>query len=58
MNLQERKDLLVQLGNFMASDDEVWQTAKRKAVAANGWFIPEFVAHKIFFDLVKFEIVS
>lgn len=43
MNLQERKDLLVQLGNFMASHDEAWQTPKRKSSAANAWFIPEFV---------------
>ena len=43
MNLQERKDLLVQLGYFIASEDEGWQTAKRKAAAANGWFIPEFI---------------
>jgi len=52
MNLQERKDLLVQLGNFMASDDEAWQTAKRKAAAANGWFIPEFI------DLSIYNIVE
>src|SRR5215203_2585702 len=43
MNLQERKNLLVQLGNFMASEEEAWQTAKRQAAATNGWFIPEFI---------------
>lgn len=43
MNLQERKELLVRLGNFMGSDDEAWQEAKRKATAHNPWFIPEFI---------------
>jgi len=43
MNLQERKDLLIRLGNVMASDDEGWQNAKRKATAENPWFIPEFI---------------
>ena len=43
MNLQERKDLLVQLGELMASDNEAWQAAKKKATAANPWFIPEFI---------------
>ncbi|GAA4750871.1 acyl-CoA reductase [Flavisolibacter ginsenosidimutans] len=27
----------------MASDDEGWQNAKRKATAENPWFIPEFI---------------
>ncbi len=43
MNLQERKDLLERLGRFMASEDEAWQAAKRKATAQNPWFIPEFI---------------
>jgi hypothetical protein len=43
MNLQERKDLLVQLGDFLASDDETWQETKRNATASNAWFIPEFI---------------
>jgi hypothetical protein len=43
MNLQERKDLLVQLGHFMQTDDEAWQAAKRKATNENPWFLPEFI---------------
>lgn len=43
MNLQKRIDLLVQLGKYMLSDDERWQSAKHKAFSENNWFIPEFV---------------
>ena len=43
MNLQERKDLFVQLGRFMQSDDEAWQQAKRKATNENAWFLTEFI---------------
>ena len=44
MNLQERKDLMVQLGRFMQTDDEAWQAAKRRATNENPWFLPEFIA--------------
>jgi hypothetical protein len=43
MNLQQRKELLVRLGNYMAGDDDDWLEAKRKASAENPWFIPEFI---------------
>ncbi len=43
MNLQERKDLLVQLGQFMQTDDEAWQAAQRKATNENQWFLPQFI---------------
>ena len=43
MNLQERKDLMVQLGRFMQTDDEAWQAAKRKATNENPWFLPQFI---------------
>jgi hypothetical protein len=43
MNLQERKDLLVQLGRFMQTGDEGWQAAKRKATNENPWFLPQFI---------------
>jgi hypothetical protein len=43
MNLQQRIDLLVRLGEYMVSDDQDWQQAKEKASYENGWFIPEFV---------------
>lgn len=43
MNLPHRIDLLVQLGQYILSDDEQWQQAKERAGRENGWFIPEFV---------------
>lgn len=50
MNLQERKELLERLGEYMTGDDPSWEAAKRKAFAENQWFIPEFInlaAHNI-----------
>jgi hypothetical protein len=43
MKLQERKDLLVRLGQYMLGDSEPWQHIKQKAFAENKWFIPEFI---------------
>lgn len=43
MNLQQRKELLLELGNYMLGNDEQWQSAKQKAFAENNWFIPEFI---------------
>src|SRR6266542_4341444 len=43
MNLAQRKELLVQLGNYMQSNNEDWQQAKDKAYLENRWFIPEFI---------------
>ena len=43
MNLQERKAVLMKLGQFMASDDEDWQAAKQRATVKNPWFIPAFI---------------
>ncbi|RYZ29030.1 MAG: acyl-CoA reductase [Chitinophagaceae bacterium] len=43
MNLQERKDLLVQLGRFMQTEDEGWQAAKRRATNENPWFLTQFI---------------
>ncbi|MEO8405988.1 MAG: acyl-CoA reductase [Chitinophagaceae bacterium] len=47
MKLQERIDLLSQLGKYMLSDDQAWIDAKEKASYENGWFIPEFVEKAI-----------
>ena len=44
MNLQHRIDLLVQLGQYILSDNENWLAAKEKASYENGWFTEEFVA--------------
>lgn len=43
MNLPHRIDLLVQLGQYILSDDEQWQETKERAGRENGWFIPGFV---------------
>jgi hypothetical protein len=43
MKLQQRKELLVQLGKYMLSNDEDWVLVKQKAFLANNWFIPQFV---------------
>lgn len=43
MNLHERIELLVKLGEYMRSGDPAWQEAKEKAGQENPWFIPEFI---------------
>jgi hypothetical protein len=43
MLIKERIDLLVQLGEYMASNEGRWLEAKQKAFLQNNWFIPEFV---------------
>ena len=47
MHLQQRIDLLVELGNYMSSDSDSWKEAKEKASIMNGWFIPEFIEHAV-----------
>ncbi|RYY62603.1 MAG: acyl-CoA reductase [Chitinophagaceae bacterium] len=43
MNLQERIDGLVRLGEYMGSDDPRWEVAKRKAYLDNNWFTEDFI---------------
>ena len=43
MNLLQRKELLVRLGNYLKSDNEDWEEAKHKAYLQNQWFVPEFI---------------
>lgn len=43
MNLQHRIDLLVQMGQYILSENEDWLAAKEKASYENGWFTPMFV---------------
>lgn len=43
MTLQQRIELLVELGEYIKNNNEDWQLAKEQAVRANHWFIPEFV---------------
>jgi hypothetical protein len=42
MNLQQRKDLLVELGKYMLGKEEPWQEAQHRAYVHNRWFTPEF----------------
>ncbi len=44
MNLTERIDLMIRLGNYLQSDNETWLITKQKAFEKNGWFTPEFIA--------------
>lgn len=43
MNLLQRKELLIRLGNYLQGNDENWQQARHKAYLENQWFIPEFI---------------
>ena len=43
MNLKQRIDLLVDLGDYCLSADPAWKEARHRAHAENGWFIPEFI---------------
>jgi hypothetical protein len=43
MNLQERIDLLVELGIYMQSENAEWKNIKEKAFYQNKWFTEEFV---------------
>jgi hypothetical protein len=43
MNLNQRINLLAELGNYCVSTDPAWLSAQRQAHAANGWFTPEFI---------------
>jgi hypothetical protein len=43
MNLDQRINLLAELGNYCISTDPAWVTAQHRAHAANGWFTPEFI---------------
>jgi hypothetical protein len=43
MDLQNRISILVELGEFMLSEDISWKEAKTKAFQHNAWFIPDFI---------------
>jgi hypothetical protein len=43
MDLQQRINLMVQLGKFMLSNDDEWLEIKDKAVRMNAWFTEDFV---------------
>ena len=43
MILQERINLLVQLGKYILNNSEEWVEAKEMASRQNPWFVPEFI---------------
>jgi hypothetical protein len=43
MDLENRISLVVQLGEFMQSEDPAWQAAKTRASQFNPWFTSEFI---------------
>ena len=43
MDLQNRISILVELGEFMLSEDVSWKDAKTRAFQHNAWFIPDFI---------------
>ena len=43
MDLQNRIRILVELGEFMSSEDASWKDAKSMAFQHNAWFIPDFI---------------
>ena len=43
MNVDQRIDLLTQLGEYCVSAAPALSAAKRQAQAVNGWFTPEFI---------------
>jgi hypothetical protein len=47
MNLEQRIDLMVELGNYILSEDPGWLAAKHRASLENGWFRPEFIEEAI-----------
>jgi Acyl-CoA reductase (LuxC) len=42
MKLQQRIELLVELGKYLQENNVDWQAAKETAFNRNGWFTPEF----------------
>ncbi|HCT22864.1 MAG TPA: acyl-CoA reductase, partial [Chitinophagaceae bacterium] len=47
MELQERIQLISEIGKHLGSVDANWLTAKERASRENPWFIPEFIDHAV-----------
>ncbi|MBK7882623.1 MAG: acyl-CoA reductase [Chitinophagaceae bacterium] len=43
MNLQERIDILVRLGEYLAENNEEWKAVKQNAFLRNNWFTTAFI---------------
>ncbi len=44
MNVQQRVEILVQLGAYISAQDPQWEDAKRRAEQFNHWFTPAFTS--------------
>lgn len=47
MELQERIQLMSEIGKHLASDHPEWLSTKERASRENPWFIPEFIDHAV-----------
>src|SRR5690349_13970067 len=47
MDLQQRINVLVRLGEYLKTDDEILESVKRKAQYENPWFTQEFISKAI-----------
>jgi hypothetical protein len=47
MDLENRINLLLEMGKFMQSEDADWKTAKTRAFHHNAWFIPDFIDRSV-----------
>ncbi|HEY8734190.1 MAG TPA: acyl-CoA reductase [Puia sp.] len=52
MDLENRISLLIDVGNFLKSEDPAWSAVKTRTFQHNAWFIPDFI------DLSIRQIVS
>jgi hypothetical protein len=43
MELQERMNLMIKLGQYMSANSEEWVAVQQKASIENPWFAPEFI---------------
>lgn len=43
MNLQQRINLLTDIGQYISTENTLWAEVKENAFYQNGWFIPEFI---------------
>jgi hypothetical protein len=43
MNLGQRLDILVELGDYIRGEDPAWLAARERAYLENPWFTPEFI---------------
>jgi len=43
VNIEQRINLLVQLGDYIKENTETWQAVKDRAFRENGWFTPDYI---------------